>query len=446
MIELPTLYCRTRDGKINQWRAFTRGDVVVTEYGRMGGKQTQHHDRAKPMNVGKANERLGDVQAEAEARSAWDKKTREGYFPTVQQAQTITVLLPMLAKPLEHEVKRKAGRVKVKLALDYPLDIQPKLNGLRGLSIYTAPIALMTWVHEEGKPSRIIIRSREGEDWTNLKHIEDDLRYIVHPGEIADGEVYLHGVPLQTLNSLIKRSQEQTVSLQYHIYDLPAFSGRADHSWNMRLRNLRERYFRYVLAKAEFNSILHLVQPSGYNLTDIEMAYDGQMPGSGISMFIASLPLQLVPTTRVMDEGEARDMQKKYILQGFEGAILRQLENPYEFNDRGDGIVKLKDFQDANFEIVAVEGRELIKDGVSTMIVDKFRFKNNLNDRTFEAVPIGAMEQRAAWWLERETLVGKFGTVRFPERSVDLIPQGNPSMIALRLDEDRGEEEANPWS
>jgi hypothetical protein len=445
MIELPTLYCRTRDGKINQWRVFTQDDVVVTEYGRLGGKMNKHMDRVRSMNVGKANERLGSVQAEAEAKSAWDKKTREGYFSTVQQAENTIVLLPMLAKPLEHEVKRKTGRAKVKLDLQYPLDVQPKLNGLRCLSIHTAPIDLMASVSDPFKPSRILLRSREGEDWTNLKHIEDALKYMIHPGEMADGEVYIHGTPLQILNSLIKRNQEQTLMLQYHIYDLPAFDGRYDHSWDRRYRNMRERYFRYVLAQLDFNSIVHLVQPSGYNLTDIEMAVDGQMPGSQLELYMRSLPLQLVPTTRVVDEGEARDVQKTYILQGFEGAILRQLQNPYEFNDRGDGIVKLKDFQDCNFEIVAVEGRELLKDGTSTHIVDKFRFKNNLNDRTFEAVPLGSMEQRAAWWKERDTLIGKFGTVRFLERSVDLIPQGNPVMVALRLDEDRGEEEANPW-
>jgi hypothetical protein len=437
VIELPTLFCRTRDGKINQWRVFTRDDVVVTEYGRMGGKQNQHQDRVRSMNVGKANERLGAVQAEAEAQSAWEKKKREGYFPTVQEAQDIIVLLPMLAKPLEHEVKRKAGRVKVKLTVGYPADLQPKLNGLRGLSIYTAPTALMTWVSDPFKPSRLIIRSREGEDWTNLRHIEEDLKHIISPGEMADGEVYLHGVPLQILNSLIKREQEQTTMLQYHIYDLPAFDGRYDHSWESRGRHLRERYFRYVLTKAAGLAM---------TFTDVELAYGGHAPGSQAELLIQSLPLQLVPTFRVDDEAEARERQKKFILQGFEGAIIRQLDRPYEFNDRGDGIIKLKDFQDANFEIIDVLGRELLKGEVSTWIVDKFVFKNNLNDRTFEAVPIGAMEQRAAWWQERENLLGKFGTVRFLERSVDLLPQGNPVMIALRLDEDKGEEEQNPWA
>lgn len=445
MLELPTLYTKTRDGKINQWRASTSGDVVIMEYGRVGGKQNATRTRARAMNVGKANERLGETQAEAEAKSAWDKKTREGYFPTVELAQSTIVLLPMLAKPLEHEVKRKAGRVKVKLNLGFPLDQQPKLNGLRCLSMYTAPWSLMESIDTSG-PSRIILRSREGEDWTNLKHIEEALKMFLRPGELADGEIYIFGTPLQTLNSLIKRAQEQTLLLKYYVYDLPAFNGRYDHSWDMRHHNMRERYYRYVLAQTEFNSIIHLAQPSGYNLTDIEMACDGQMPGSSLEMFISTLPLQLVKTYRVMDEGEARDLQKKFILQGYEGAILRQLDQPYDFNNRGTGIVKLKDFQDASFCIVGTAGRELIKDGVSTMILDKFVLQNNLNERTFEAVPLGSMEQRAAWWAEREALIGKFGTVRFLERSVDLLPQGNPVFVGFRLDEDRGEEEANPWS
>lgn len=444
MIELPTLYARSRNGAITQWRVYTAGDVVVTEFGKLGGKQTKHTDRVKSTNVGRANARLGEDQADAEAKSAWTKKTQEGYFGSVEQAQTAIVLLPMLAHPLEKTATSGGKKVKIEREVNWDhVWIQPKLNGLRGLTLYFEPgLDLFKDMADKPLARDLVIRSREGEDWTTLEHIKNELKLMIEPGDIVDGEVYQHGVPLQLLNSFIKRAQPETKFLQYHLYDYPARRGKTGTTWQFRWHDLRDAYARYVNRRlaSVTTGVLGMKDSS-----DVETALDGLSPGSQLELFIKSLPLQLVPTFSVTNRGEARDLQQKFITLGFEGAILRADDRQYEFNDRCDGLLKLKDFQDANFEVLKVHGRELLKDGVSTMIVDKFEFKNDLNERTFEAVPRGTMEQRQSWWVTRDTLVGAFGTVRFLERSVDGLPQGNPVMLHFRLDEDRGAEAEVMW-
>lgn len=444
MIELPTLYARARNGALTQWKVYNSNDVVVTEFGKVGGKQTRHMDRVRATNVGRANARLGEAQAEFEAKAAWDKKLREGYFTSMETAQTAVVLLPMLAHPLERTAKRGGKAVKIERDVDWNhVWVQPKLNGLRGLTLYYGPdYEIFKDMVNKPDTAKIVTRSREGEDWDTLSHIHTDLALMIKPGDIVDGEVYLHGVPLQLLNSHIKVLQPATKLLQYHLYDYPSRCGRTGATWRFRWHDLRDAYIRYVVRKLEgcTDGVL-----ASKDSSDVEQAVDGLCPGTQLEMFIKALPLQLVPTYSVTDRGQAKDLLQKFIAQGYEGAILRADDRPYEFNDRCEGLLKLKEFEDAEFEVIKVHGRELLKDGVSTTIVDKFEFKNNLNDRTFEAVPRGTMEQRAKWWEDRDSLVGMWATVRFLERSVDMLPQGNPVMLGFRLDEDRGPEEANPW-
>ena len=444
MIELPTLYARSRNGAITQWRVSTSADVVITEFGKLGGKQTKHMDRVKSTNVGRANARIGEAQADAEAKSAWEKKLREGYFTSVETAQTAMVLLPMLAHPFEKKAKKNGIDIKVERDVNWNhVFIQPKLNGLRGLTLYYVPdMDLFKDMAEKPATSMPVIRSREGEDWDTLAHIKAELMLMIKPGDIVDGEIYQHGVPLQLLNSYIKRDQPETKLLQYHLYDFPACQGKTGTPWQFRWHDLRDAYVRYVVRRLVDVRTGPIAQKDS---SDVETAVDGLSPGSQLEMFIKALPLQLVPTYTVTHRGEARDLMQKFISMGFEGAILRADDRPYEFNDRCEGLLKLKDFEDANFEIIKVHGRELLKDGTSTMIVDKFEFKNDINERTFEAVPRGTMEQRATWWQERDSLVGKFGVVRFLERSVDGMPQGNPVTLSLRLEEDRGDEPGAMW-
>lgn len=439
MLELPTLFSRARNGSITQWRIYTAGNVVCTEYGKLGGKQTLHQDRVRDTNIGRSNARIGEAQAEAEAKSAWEKKLKEGYYDSAAKAQTAVVLLPMLAHPLQQKARRGGVSVRIERGVDWAkLWTQPKLNGLRCLALFYAPgLDLFKDMVDKPTGPDIVLRSREGEDWLTLQHIKDDLAFFMEPGDIVDGECYQRHVPLQLLNSYIKRAQPETLGLQLHLYDFPARRGKMGATWRARLSLLRDTYVRYVLHKVG-GTARH---------SDVEATLDGLCPGSQLELHIAGLPIQLVKTYSVTSRGEAYDYQQKFLSEGYEGAILRVDDGQYELGERSTNLLKMKEFIDASHQIIDVLGRELIKNGASTWIVDKFvcAIDTPTGPRSFEAVPRGTMEQRAEWWGNKVSLIGQVITVRYLELSVAGLPQGNVVALGFRLDEDRGQEAEAMW-
>jgi ATP-dependent DNA ligase len=91
----------------------------------------------------------------------------------------------------------------VPLAAKFPVDVQPKLDGLR--CMVTA--------------DDLVLRSRCGKTYT-LPHIADQLAGILPTGAIADGELYIHSVPLQAIVSLVTRQQTMTGMVEFHIFDI----------------------------------------------------------------------------------------------------------------------------------------------------------------------------------------------------------------------------------
>ncbi len=390
MIELPTLYAMRLDGKIKQWCVHTENDVVVMTHGSMGGKQTESRTRSLATNRGRSNERLGPEQAVFESQAAWQKKKDEGYFESVDAARTTRVFKPMLAHSAY--VTRTKGGVKSKelRPLKFPMHAQRKLNGLRCLATNKKLV------------------SREGIEW-NLPHIQVEVAKILKDGEYLDGEVYIHGVPLQTLNSLIKDYRApESLALQFHVYDFPQDNA----VWVDRYDRLRTKLEQYRDVRANF----------------------------------VSSTIQMVDTVLVDNMGDIAALENVAVeLEGYEGLILRQWEKPYVWAGRCDSLLKWKRFTDMEFLIIDVLGRELIKGKESTWICDKFVCQNNMNDHTFEVVPKGTEATRAEYFKNKDQYIGQRLMVRFLERSVDGIPQGNP-VGSFRLPEDTPGEETEEWT
>lgn len=394
--ELPTLYCRVKSGKIHSWRVWADDDLVCTEHGSVDGKKIVSRDRAKPTNGGRANARDGAAQAQFEAEAAFAKKAKEGYVDNMSVAANATIYLPMLAHPYE-----KKGKKRTVIWSD-GVFAQPKLNGLRGLAFIE--------LGSDHVPVTARMVSRQGTLWEGLKLIKAALAATFPLGTIVDGEVFIRGVPLQQLNSLIKRDRDESMALEYHIYDLPSVDG-----------GFEDRYAALC----------------SYPLRGTNGPY--AMTSGG--------PLRLVPTHETNSEADTFALESKYVAEGYEGLIVRQRGRKYEWNDRTDSLLKIKRFIDAEFEVVEVLGREYWAPAAlsGTMIVDKFVCKNNTDDQKFETVPTGTMEQRADWWRNKELLVGQQAIVRFQERSVAGLPQGNPVMHGFRLTQDAGPEEQKVW-
>jgi ATP-dependent DNA ligase len=131
--------------------------------------------------------------------------------------------------------------------------------------------------------------------------------------------------------------------------------------------------------------------------------------------------------------------EKTAIGDGFEGVMLRPAGGKYKLNVRSSELLKVKRYKDAEFTVIDALMRH--HHGIGKDIVDVFVLQNDQSEASFKAVPVGTIESRAEMWLKRDDYIGQQATVRFFERSIDLVPIGNPTFRGLRsaLDATNGE-------
>ena len=93
----------------------------------------------------------------------------------------------------------------------YPCYVQPKLNGIRAL-------------YQNG-----CFQSRDGIPFPTglLSHLARPLLDTFDPSVILDGELYVHGWPLQRINAAVtpvrQHPTEDTVQVEYHVFDVVDF-------------------------------------------------------------------------------------------------------------------------------------------------------------------------------------------------------------------------------
>ena len=142
-----TLYHKGKGGKLYEWTIWTEGDTILTEHGIVDGKMQTSEKKAEAKNVGKSNQTTPEEQAQNEAVSIHKKKLDLKYATSPEEAEQ-TVFLPMLAQCFEKRKKK----------LKYPVDAQPKLDGVR---------CLASWEDEE-----VVLTSRGGKRYNlSLIHI-----------------------------------------------------------------------------------------------------------------------------------------------------------------------------------------------------------------------------------------------------------------------------------
>lgn len=334
------LYQKTKSGATNVWRAWNEGSKIFTEYGQLGGKlQVTVGTECIATNEGRSNYRNPVEQAIFEVDAMYKNQLRLKYSETIEKSQNVRVQ-PMLAQD---------GK---KSSLKFPIDIQRKYDGLRCLKVS---------VNGEQK-----LLSR-GNKFYSVKHIEEELEKIFPENVMTDGELYIHGVSLQQINSLVKRPQSESQNIEYHIYDIPS-----DRPWEKRREYLK--------------SIKN---------TDC---------------------IKIVDTFTVNSQDEIVRFHDQFIQEGFEGAIIRLYGNEYEFGKRSKNLLKWKNFEDKEFKIVGIES------GTGKMSdCPIFVCKNDMNDKTFNVVPLGTMEARKEMF--NDSNIGKYLTVKFIGRTEDGIPK-----------------------
>lgn len=301
------LFGKDIKGKIKTWdlkvERYLNYSVIVTLYGYKRLIETRRQVNSG-KNLNKSNMTTHWTQALAEAKSKWIQKRDIEQFYT--ESDEITKLmenvdlnklqtnpLPMLA----HDFKKQKNKV------IYPCMVQSKLDGFR--CIYNTTTGQIST--RIGKEYNIVKESGKlYEELTSLPK-----------GLILDGELYTNKLNFETLSVLRKTkklTKEELVNLQkieYHIYDIID----KDITFEQRNKKIQE----LNLSSSSSSSFEKLIY---------------------------------VDTFLVKNEEEIKEYHTKFLEGGFEGLMVRNKDSLYKIKQRSSDLLKYKDFEDAEFEII----------------------------------------------------------------------------------------------
>lgn len=343
------LYRRNSLG-IGTWRIYydpaPSPRLVYAHAITMGGSEVVHHDLVTTNQSGRNIEQ----QAELEMASRISRMLDKGYKHSVEEAQAgstnqMGFINPMLALPLNRAVNVSVG-------FSNPAHVQPKLDGHR---------CLITNFDGE-----IVAYSRKGKPITSIPHILRDFSWL-GDGRTVDGELYIHGMPLQAISSLIKRNQLDSAKLRFHWYDFVSvlpFSGR----WANML-----------------NAVSKVSMPS----------------------------VDLVETTCVTSIGLVFELFAKHRSQGYEGSMLRLDGSGYEDNKRSRSLLKVKEREDCE---VTVVGAVPSKDGWAILRV---RMDNGIE---FDTSAPGSVPEKTEVMKNIASYIGRRLTIEYAMLTNDGVP------------------------
>jgi len=370
MKKFPILYKKSSKDKISEWLIYANNDrnsaSYTTEFGYSDGKkQSTTVNISEGKNIGKANETTPYEQACLEAESKWNKQKDKGYTTSLSLVDA-----PRISPMLAHKYDDYKHKIK------WPCYVQPKLDGLRCL-IYRQSCGT------------IVLQSRQGKQFNSLPHLVEELdRLMFKDGIILDGELYVHGEEFQELIHLIKRDEphKDSVKIEYHIYDC---YDPKNLSWPYKARLA---YLENLKLHTSVNSIVKYVK------TDI-----------------------LTNESFLLKE---KDWAKQ---NGYEGVMLRNADASYKVGHRSYDLLKVKEFQDDEFEIVGGEENKGRQEGQCSLIC------KTKEGATFKVKPEGTDEQRQWYWDNLESIIGKMLTVRFFSYTTSKTPVPRfPIGVAIR--------------
>jgi DNA ligase 1 len=359
-VEQLTLYRKHSTGQIGTWTIFVDGSTL--RYGHAtveGGSVSWFEDPIVTNNSGRGLEQQGRLELESRVR----RMRQRGYKDTRAEAVASNggnqygYAMPMLAHPI----------TRVKVSPTARMWSQPKFNGHRALT-----------VHDE----RHRMYSRKGTTICgvgSVDHIMDSIHKIVPPDVALDGELYIHGMRLQTIASNIKRKQADSARLEYIMYD--------------------------VVMAEPYSTRFEVLCDVGRLLSKVNSAIN-------------------VAFTREIDclDDAYRDF-RHWRNEKYEGSMLRLDGFLYQAGVRSSGILKLKEREDGEFPIVGVTQTKI---GANVVL-------RAPNGKTFETPAPGTHEEKAAYLTDETIWKGKMMTCEWAEWTADGIPF---HCVAMQIRED----------
>lgn len=215
-----------------------------------------------------------------------------------------------MTKKLERDYHRDIKNIDIELMfkpmlaqpyekVSFPCFAQPKLDGVRCIATAAG------------------LFSRQGKRFLGVPHIEEELApfFAMNADLILDGELYNHDLKddFNQIVSVVKKQKPTAGQLevsaqlvQYHVYDCPSIAG-----------------------------------PFNERIAAVKQNIDG---GGAI---------KVVDTRAAVDQAHLDGLYANWMEAGYEGQMVR-LNGAYE-NKRSKNLLKRKEFQDAEFPVVAIE-------------------------------------------------------------------------------------------
>jgi DNA ligase-1 len=261
----------------------------------------------------------------------------------------------------------------------YPVDVQPKLDGVRCLAYWDG--------------DSVKLMSRGGKQWNCCDHIIKELEIVLPKDWVLDGELYIHGSTFQEITKLVKKLRPESVNVEFHVYDVPR---------------------------------------AGYEQTEIG--------GSTWSNRKISLELMdefvdkcktlvFVESHYATCEEDVYKLQSQFLEDGYEGAIVREFDGEYKFGYRSNKLLKVKNFMDSEYKITDfTTGIGRFEGSIVWMCETK-------DGQSFKVVPQGTMEERQETYQNADNHIGDMLKVKYFELTDDGIPRF-PVGLGIRLTED----------
>jgi len=373
----PTLYINS-NGKVYEWSIAIEANgpnifTIVTSHGDKDGKKVVHK---KDITEGKAKRSVLEQTVQEVTRKWKNKIEKELYLENLgnvdlsPSAKTI-VVRPMLANTFLFDLYSKKSRA---YKIPFPAYVQRKYDGIRCISYM--------------KDGNVIIESRKGVAFQNFQVLKEQLKKLfkkLPENFYFDGELYTDKLDFEVISGLI-RLHEKTCTkedidminkIEYHVYDF------------IDLNKLEMPY------KERFEFLTKLFEK---NVTSSSLIK----------------PVQ----TFIADElKDVKTYHDDFVKNGFEGAMIRAMDGPYEVNKRSKYLQKFKEFMEEEFKIVGFhEGSGDEKGSVVWDCITK-------DDKTFAVRPKGTFESRKKLFDDGKKYIGKLLTVIFQEYSGDGVPR-----------------------
>jgi len=259
--------------------------------------------------------------------------------------------------------------------VEYPVYIQPKLDGIRCISIKNGNL--------------VELYTRSNNLIVSVPHINEALESLLTDGDVLDGELYRHGHDFNELSGDVRSTDGRNNSyIEYHIYDHPVVMSDHDYKQHERVMQLQQ------------------------------YKHNGQL----------ITPLAYVDTFLIDSEESMIKGLNHFLHEGYEGVMLRSVDGLYE-SKRSTHLIKVKKFIEAEYQIIdMLEGTGKLKGHVG-----KFILQIPGSTLTFDCTAPGTFDNRKVLFDNWPATRGQFLTVKYQSLSKTGVPRFGTGK-AIRFD------------